>query len=1236
MQANLRIAMTSERLKLLNDFYRQVAFSRQAQLECSEQYAGLPDDITDQSIFLGMTLLLERPLITPEHFLNMLAALRSFARFFASSQQPCEQWLYQQSYESTLPQTHVVFLQTLFELRIYPQEQAIRIFSQMRDPDSLNIDYFLDVLRDKFRQDINFHSYADSLVAVFSILVELKIPVTQDVINFIEKNSTDRDYSESLNMLHRWLARLSAGQDVDESNAIKQILSVKSRSFFNTLVQKKITFSAQDLLILIDTEGSHEPVMTKILRLHRAGLSIAAFDIKNYLANLSRHNVIYLETKLLPILQRYQLTPSISALHQLLIIESRKIDIAQELDSYLLIHIQEDALFDTPYWQIFCLCMMHEMPYTKPVGDFLCEFEKIRSALIKIIKNQLIERKLADNILKSLYQHQFRLREIDSLATDGYEFDEVEILALIHSKDYTAEGLRVLAQIKTAVALQTIAPLIQDSMRDLSHVKKILQLLQHGFEFSRELVSVLKSAAIHASELTELLILVKNKHPSFDLRYIQMLNEAQENSFFLLKGFLNFGLQLTDFNKSELKQLYVKGFCLHYGVSVSQKFITSFLDNILMPSVELGVANLREYEEAFSLLKDYRLSYLIKISRAVLLHSDPVSLAKSYGILNAAGFLNTRSLEMLKAENTPEPLAIAFAMCMRAGVQPTEAEISILLAQETLPLAEHMAEVLIWFHQQYSLDKTLSTEQLFALSQSADEALYLLQGWLVAAQHPEQGFDVDDNDFMIDLGLFYGSFINIAVIRDLMTNSEDDQKLRQALIDLVKAKILLTEEKFYELQDASQNDAEAGDELLDGVTHIHDALNRMASEAQKPWLDHQHHRLSEALRAAGCDNLLFPEFETLTMRYATESLFQRENIFILRQHIELIIDFLMSSPRYLKLFEEIAGVYNTGCVNQPVQGLLEISSWIFVAQQHTPALKLHALTYRYTLEHITAFVEEQGGLGHRIKAEAANQLLIEIEQKLRLMSGKSVLWPNIPRKIAYQDLVANFMESTQTKDFINRIAQELNTISDETLIDYVLNESRAYHYLWGSIMFPAAIDELETFFATKRRDLSNIAHLKLDFEMNYFELVKNVSLKDQTVIEQIMQLSVEEITAALSQGLVEGQRALYEKVATFHRENATAALEYSCDLEALDEVYRGKSSDDLYDELRRLDGDKFSAITTLISKKTYESFCKKDMDDMLVFSEIASLLRQDDSVLVKDKDRERSVFKGGETKFVRR
>lgn len=266
--------------------------------------------------------------------------------------------------------------------------------------------------------------------------------------------------------------------------------------------------------------------------------------------------------------------------------------------------------------------------------------------------------------------------------------------------------------------------------------------------------------------------------------------------------------------------------------------------------------------------------------------------------------------------------------------------------------------------------------------------------------------------------------------------------------------------------------------------------------------------VAERVQKFWCESEILPlikhnlNLEMLITDYSCKELLKRDNIYTLRKHLLEFHQFCQRHSEFLDCFEQIATNFMRGCVNQPTQGFIEISSWIYAAVQSTPQDILQALKYRYAIEQIMhTSIKHQEGVGREYAVELANLLLAELNDKRMGIGHES--WPHIPRKLAYTERLLSYIKDASVQEEISQIAEILDNLTQVDLLDFVLEEARHFHEVWGRVLDNAAMEELiENQGRAQIKALQKLYYFRDQRESELKEFLKSKSVEEQELYEQ--------------------------------------------------------------------------------------------------------------------------------------
>lgn len=312
--------------------------------------------------------------------------------------------------------------------------------------------------------------------------------------------------------------------------------------------------------------------------------------------------------------------------------------------------------------------------------------------------------------------------------------------------------------------------------------------------------------------------------------------------------------------------------------------------------------------------------------------------------------------------------------------------------------------------------------------------------------------------------------------------------------------------------------------MLENFSRGQDDSIMIAQDTQRHWFDHMvapkiqsldtRQKAAHSPSASGQEIPRFlSTFETVLQRYASQDPLYADNIYTVRDNIERLVSFLEGYPWMISSFEEIARVFIDGCVNQPVQGMMEMSSWMLVAQQLTDIEKLHALKYRYAIEMTTSFVESTSNsdVGASYKAEAANVFLREIDKRL----GEN--WPHIPSRVAYAREIEKWVARPEQQALLDESVRKLQAMSEVELQDFVLEPLRSLEEPWGNALDHEGLKQATENAQRELLQLKDIYNFQAEQEYEEREMLVGETPDRRRFYEQNKHLSWQEIQSNIWQ-----------------------------------------------------------------------------------------------------------------------
>jgi Leucine-rich repeat (LRR) protein len=201
----------------------------------------------------------------------------------------------------------------------------------------------------------------------------------------------------------------------------------------------------------------------------------------------------------------------------------------------------------------------------------------------------------------------------------------------------------------------------------------------------------------------------------------------------------------------------------------------------------------------------------------------------------------------------------------------------------------------------------------------------------------------------------------------------------------------------------------------------------------------------------------------LLQRFLDENIENRGGFKEILQAATPPLDVLERNPNHLKWVEEIAELYISGCVNQPVGGWSAISALASIAAAPTMLEKLEAAKHLLTLDLVKDFVSRNFN-SQGVEIEAGNALLRE-EHAILLSEGViKKPWLAVPGPIAHEEAVARWL-TERVQEFHEQIRPLLQKTPQE-MADFLLHG--VHCITWGEINFPEQLREINDSYEQDR------------------------------------------------------------------------------------------------------------------------------------------------------------------------
>jgi len=245
----------------------------------------------------------------------------------------------------------------------------------------------------------------------------------------------------------------------------------------------------------------------------------------------------------------------------------------------------------------------------------------------------------------------------------------------------------------------------------------------------------------------------------------------------------------------------------------------------------------------------------------------------------------------------------------------------------------------------------------------------------------------------------------------------------------------------------------------------------------------------------------------LLHRFLTESIGQRGGIDELITTVSPFLELLKKDNSFLPMFEEIAGASLAGCVNQPVFGMLEISSLVAITQQEGILNKIESAKQLLSLDEIKYFVASNPP-GQAIEVEGGNTLFREVYNKLRETNILQQDWLGVAKGVAYESMVEDWLEDNISNAFM-QVKESVFDLSQEDIANRICN---SHHYAnWGQICFPQELEQIKQNIKNIEREKSELqqAYLEIEEELaqeSNEEKIKDLAEEKEEAINQLREL----------------------------------------------------------------------------------------------------------------------------------
>jgi hypothetical protein len=192
-----------------------------------------------------------------------------------------------------------------------------------------------------------------------------------------------------------------------------------------------------------------------------------------------------------------------------------------------------------------------------------------------------------------------------------------------------------------------------------------------------------------------------------------------------------------------------------------------------------------------------------------------------------------------------------------------------------------------------------------------------------------------------------------------------------------------------------------------------------------------------------------------------------------------ILEVLESRPDLLPFVDELSEGFLSACVNQPVRGWSEISSWMSIAQKEDVLGRLDLAKQILVLDHIVGFVKESKLFGDGVEVEAGNALYREVHNRLKSDGVLEEKWLGVPGPIAYEGMISDNITSEIISDIVAKIKTSVMSLTHEEVLERICE---GHHSIsWGNVCFAREMREFDENYKKKQQDFLEEAAEKKGF-----------------------------------------------------------------------------------------------------------------------------------------------------------
>lgn len=230
-------------------------------------------------------------------------------------------------------------------------------------------------------------------------------------------------------------------------------------------------------------------------------------------------------------------------------------------------------------------------------------------------------------------------------------------------------------------------------------------------------------------------------------------------------------------------------------------------------------------------------------------------------------------------------------------------------------------------------------------------------------------------------------------------------------------------------------------------------------------------RLKDLVQDIGSDS---PDALVKMLRhYRCQEIEHCSAINILQEEVSNIVNILSEHPEFLSFAKKIAqDALHGHCVEQPIQGVIQLQAWLYVASQKSFVNRFAALRQLYAIEKIKLEVRDNRSISPQAEAHAMNTILSQTYQILRQRSSEQLIWPLLSDMRLTQNI-----DSSQYQLIAQKAALKTVFVTDAEIEKFVF-EQRDRCLIWGQINSPQVIIKLQTLYERKMRFFNYLREYK--------------------------------------------------------------------------------------------------------------------------------------------------------------